>query len=255
MIKRIRQLIWIVKKWNNQPLIKQKISMVHQRLPSLLIWHYLSVFLSLKSFPLASPSPHRGDLHNPPSLSLPGLWALLNSLPPPTVLGVQGSVYISPYFFLCTLLLRQLIFSQLVPDSCINTTLMNFKSVTSHSTLYSRHFKTSSLTCPALSWELNTSSVKNRIPLQCFNFYWSITIFSIPKPKIQLWLFYFLHYLYTGHLQILKKHPSKFSCNTGDQQVSGPCHLTFGVGLTCLPTLCHSSPIPLYSGTRLKFLK
>lgn len=63
--------------------------------------------------------------------------------------------------------------------------LMNFKSVTLHSTLYSRHFKTSSLTWPALSSEFNIASVTNRFPFQLLNFYWPIIIFAISKPRIQ----------------------------------------------------------------------
>lgn len=129
---------------------------------------------------------------------------------------------------------------------------MNFKSVTLHSTLYSRHFKTSSLTWPVLSSELNAASVTNRFPLQLLNFYWSITIFAISKPKIQS---YFIFRIISIYHQSLKKYPSKLSCNTGDHQNSDLCNPAFRVGTTCLPILCHFSPILLYSGKRLIFLK
>lgn len=88
---------------------------------------------------------------------------------------------------LYTPLPRELIISQLAIDGCTNTMLMNFKAITSHSRLYScRHFKISPLTCPALSSEFYTASVKNRFLLQLINFHWSITILSISKLKSQL---------------------------------------------------------------------
>lgn len=92
------------------------------------------------------------------------------STSPPTVLGAQSSVCTSLYFSIY-ILPRELIFSQLVTESCINTMLMNFNSVTSRSRLYSRLFKTSSLTRPALNSEFNASSLKNRFPCELLNFH------------------------------------------------------------------------------------
>ena len=89
-------------------------------------------------FWLHYPAPYRADHTACPSLSLLACdlhWIILPPCPS-SCPGCSRLSQVSLYFSLRALLLREQIFSQLATDSCINTTLMDFKSVTSHPRLY-----------------------------------------------------------------------------------------------------------------------
>lgn len=127
---------------------------------------------------IQEPVPCRAD-HRAPCPSPPGLWSLLHillCLPA----NCPGHSRLNPdltlLFSICSAPKRTDLLSTGHWQLYQHYAHMNFKSVTSHSRLFTcRHFEASSWTCPALNWEFNTSSVKNMFLLQLLNFHWSIT--------------------------------------------------------------------------------